>query len=311
MKLNKFSIRMFWAFTFLLGVIIVCHSCSKGNISDDDLDQTIRTESISMERAQEFKELNDSLLLDRNYQSRGFWSGVLSFCAIAGADAAGAYEVGKVGGFIGTVCGGPAGTGTGMLIGGLIGGAGASYAAYCTTRSETFVVSPMTVTSAYVAVAEDNLNYSNYYPQQIELKLPEEKKELQIIGAKHNLVLEKLSNQDLSLTPVEDVLTPLEYEIVKTPEFENGYYAVLNKYIIGDYNTYVEDDGSTGNIVMKLYLDIINKYPEKVDDVEFVSNKYIELIANSSELTDEEKDCLYSAISVAVSSFEFWQSKGL
>lgn len=76
MKLNKFSIRMFWAFTFLLGVIIVCHSCSKGNISDDDLDQTIRTESISMERAQEFKALNDSLLLDRNYQSRGFWSGV-------------------------------------------------------------------------------------------------------------------------------------------------------------------------------------------------------------------------------------------
>ena len=73
----------------------------------------------------------------------------------------------------------------------------------------------------------------------------------------------------------------------------------------------MEDDGSTGNIVMKLYLDIINKYPEKVDDVEFVSNKYIELITNSSELTDEEKDCLYSAISVAVSSFEFWQSKGL
>lgn len=299
-----------FTFSLLLGALVFMASCSNDYPINDSLSQqTKKTETQVFNVAKEFQALNDSLLLIQNPETRGFWRGVLTFCAVAGADAAGAYEVGKIGCGVGSLFG-PNGAVVGALAGGLIGGAGASYVAYCSTRSAS-IVSPQTVTSAYVAVAEENPVYTDYYPEQINLKLPEEKKELQIIGVKHNLILEKLTNQEFSLTPVEEVLTPLEAEIVKSKGFEDGYYSVLNKYIIGDYDTYVENDGSTGNVVMKLYLDIINKYPEEVNDVEFVSNKYIELISNSSELSDEEKDRLYSAISVAVSSFEYWQSKGL
>jgi hypothetical protein len=105
------------------------------------------------------------------------------------------------------------------------------------------------------------------------------------------------------------VLTPIETKIIESADFEKGYYSVLNSYVFGDYDTYITDNGSVGNTVMKLYLDIMNKYPEKANDVEFISNKYVELISNSSELSEEDKDLLYSAISVAVSSFEYWENE--
>ena len=298
-----------FTFFLLLGALIFIGSCSNNDSINDSLSQqTEKTGAQVLNVAKEFKVLNDSLLSIRNSETRGFWKKAFTYCALVGADVEGAYQIGKIGGGVGSLFG-PVGSVAGALIGGLIGGAGASYVVYCSTKS-TSIVSPQTVISAYAAVAEENPEFTDSSPEQIDLNLPEDKKELLAIGEKHNLILEKLSNEEFSLTPVVEVLTPLEAEIVKSKEFEDGYYSVLNK-LIGDDDTYVENDGSTGNIVMKLYLDIINKYPENLNDVEFVSNKYIELISNSSELSEEEKDRLYSAISVAVFSFEYWQSKGL
>lgn len=118
--------------------------------------------------------LNDSLMVSQKNDTRGFWSGALTFCAIAGADAAGAYEVGKIGAKIGFLVGNVDGALIGAGIGGLIGGAGASYGAYCTTRS-TVILAPQTVTAAYVAVQQDSPNLREYYPTQITLKLPKTK----------------------------------------------------------------------------------------------------------------------------------------
>lgn len=290
-----------------LMLVILLSSCSNDEpiIKNKEAGDVIAIESALVS---DLKALNDSLIISQSPDTRGFWSGTLTFCAIAGADAAGAYEVGKIGAKIGFLVGNVDGALVGAGIGGLIGGAGASYGAYRTTRSTT-IVSPQTVTAAYIAVRQDSLNFNEYYPTQIDLNLPEDKRHLQEIGAKHNLVLKKLSNQDLSLTPISEVLTNMETKIIQSSEFENGYYSILNSYVFGDYNTYVENNGSVGNTVMKLYLDIMNKYPEKANDVEFISNKYVELISASPELTEDEKDLLYSAISVAVSSFEYWENE--
>ena len=262
-------------------------------------------ETQAFDVAKEFKALNDSLLLVKTPETRGFGR----FCAVASADIGGGYEIGKIGAKIGSYFG-PKGAAAGAVIGGIIGAVGASYAVYKYEPGSS-VVSPETVIDSYIAVAEANPLLTDYYPEVINLELPEEKKDLQEIGVKHNLVLEKLINQEFSSSPLEDVLTSLELDVLTSEEFEEGYYSVLNKYTIDNYDSYVDNDGSTGNIVMKLYVDIINKYPEQLNDVEFVSNKYIELISKSSELSEEEKDLLYSAISVAASSFEYWQSKGL
>lgn len=58
---------------------------------------------------------------------------------------------------------------------------------------------------------------------------------------------------------------------------------------------------------MRLYLDVFQTYPDKADDVEFITNKYIEHISASDELSAEEKEIIYSALSVAASSYEYWE----
>lgn len=296
MKQKVFVFSLIWVFLF--------SSCVNEELTPGKAGNEQVFESTLVN---ELKALNDSLLTSQTPETKGFWKKALTFCAIAGADAAGAYEVGKIGASIGSIVG-PKGTIVGAAVGGLIGGAGASYGAYRTTRTYS-VVSPQMVTAAYVSVKEDNPNLINFYPNQISLKLPENKKGLQDIGAKHNLVLKKLANQEFSSTPIANVFTPEEVQIIESSEFENGYYSVLNTYVYGDYDTYIENNGTTGNTVMKLYLDIMNKYPEKANDVEFISNKYIELISLSADLSEDEKDLLYSAISVAVSSFEYWENE--
>ena len=45
------------------------------------------------------------------------------------------------------------------------------------------------------------------------------------MGAKHNLVLQKLVDNDLSLTPINKCLTPEEESIITSKEFEDAYYA--------------------------------------------------------------------------------------
>ena len=43
--------------------------------------------------------------------------------------------------------------------------------------------------------------------------------------------------------------------------------------------------------------------------MEFITNKYIELIEESDEISPEEKEIIYSALSVAASSYEYWEEK--
>lgn len=290
----------------ILALLLSSCSNEESTLTISEVESTVEIQSVLVN---DLKALNDSLITLQATDSRGFMTNALTFCAIAGADAAGAYEVGKIGAKIGFMLGNLDGALIGAGIGGLIGGVGASYGMYCTTRSNTIILAPQTVTAAYVAVRQENPDLTNHYPTQISLRLPENKRHLQEIGANHNLVLKRLSNQDLSLTPVAEVLSPTQTKIIQSVEFEEGYYTVLNSYIFGNYDTYVDDNGTVGNTVMKLYLDIMNRYPDKANDVEFISNKYVELISSSPELTEEDKDILYSAISVAVSSFEYWENE--
>lgn len=283
-------------------------SCYREDSFDAMQTSTTKNETRLSTLVDNLQALNDSLLYIQNPDTKGIWKRILRFCAIAGADAAGAYEVGKIGAAVGSLAG-PEGAIIGAGIGGLIGGAGASYAVYCSTKANTEILHPQVVASAYIALRESNIDLSKHCLNQIKIKLPESKRTLQEIGAKHNIVLNKLLNQEFSSYSETDVLTPMEVKIIKSKEFETGYYSILESYVVNGHGTYVGDDGSIGNKVMKLYLEILNRYPNKVNDIEFISNKYIELISKSSELSEEEKDLLYSALCVSVYSFEYWEKE--
>ncbi len=287
-------------FGFLCATVLVC-SCTN--------DYTVFSQSEvvthSSDLVVQLTELNDSLMATEKIASRGItYSEAYSYTKIAYKDIKGAYKLGKIGLKIGRFLG-PEGAAAGAVIGGLIGGAGYSYIEYnkCKTRAIDSIASPLQVTQAYVSVLELDTSYVDHTPTQITLNFPTINKDAQYMGAKHNLILQKLLDNDLSLSPINQYLTQDEIYIISSKEFEESYYVGLEN----ENNNY-EADEDVSDVVMCLYLEIFQKYPDKADDVEFITNKYIELVSASNELTTEEKDIIYSALSVAASSYEYWEN---
>ena len=60
---------------------------------------------------------------------------------------------------------------------------------------------------------------------------------------------------------------------------------------------------------MNLFVNILETYSDKVEDIEFIINKYVDAIQSTSELSEDEKDNIYKSLSVAASSYEFWNEK--
>jgi len=286
-------------FGLLCAALLVC-SCQ----SDDTVLSQPEVISPSSDLVFKLTELNDSLMSTNEVISRGVtYSQAYSYTKIAYKDIKGAYKLGKIGLRIGRVFG-PEGAATGAVIGGLIGGAGYSYIEYNKgqTRAGNQIASPLQVTQAYISVVESAPTYSEYTPTQITLQYPTTNQSTQLMGAKHNLILQKLVDNELSLTPINKCLSPEEESIISSQEFEESYYAGLESESSNE-----EADEDIPDVVMRLYLDIFKNYPDKADDVEFITNKYIELVSASNELTEEEKEIIYSALSVAASSYEYWE----
>lgn len=285
----------------LLGVILFVCSCS----NEHDVITESQTVTPSSNLVLDLTAFNDSLMTTEMVVSRGVaYSKAISYTKIAYKDIKGAYKLGKAGFRLGRFFGAE-GAVTGAVIGGLVGGAGYSFIEYNKgrTRALDSISSPLQVTQAYVSVIESNPTFSQSVPQKININYPTENTDTQLMGAKHNLVLQELMDNNLSLTPIGKHLTPVEESIITSKEFEDAYYSGLEME-----SQDKEADTDVPDAVMSLYLDIFQNYPDKADDVEFITNKYIGLVAASEELTDDEKEIIYSALSVAASSYEYWEN---
>lgn len=247
---------------------------------------------------------NDSLLAIHSNSSRGYFTNFLRACYIAVEDAKGAYHGGQIGGQIGSLAG-PHGAAVGAAVGAVVCGAGASYGAYIISRASSEIPAPELVTSVYVDVYKSKVVYSDYYPQAISLQLPDGKTDLLEVGAKHNLVLDKLfaTSTSTKIKKGAGNLPDEEANVLDSQEFADGYKAALAKLNSEDDSV---DDGTTAGKTMNKYLNLISKSAESFSDFESISNDYINIITKSKELTDIEKDIVYSAICVAVSSVEYW-----
>ena len=70
---------------------------------------------------------------------------------------------------------------------------------------------------------------------------------------------------------------------------------------------YIKTDGNdTPAKVMNLFFEIFEKYPDNVDDVQFIINKYIEAVKNTEEISEADKEIIYQALSIGASSYEYW-----
>jgi hypothetical protein len=283
-------------FIMCLIISLMVTSCSNEEILNDQ-DNT-QQESASALVCQ-LQALNDSLLSSKSNVTRSFsWSYFLRACYVAGKDIVGAVQGGQIGGEIGG--------GVGAAIGGVIYGAANSYIACNGARSSDAIVAPSTVTAAYVAVYESGICISDYYPKEIALNLPDESQDLQAIGAKHNLILDRLLAMDFDESASTSSLPRKERKVVESAEFASKYYEYAEQLSKLDSASEFPSDGSVRDDVIKKYLELLESYPEQLSDVEQISNDYIQIIAETSELTDLDKDILYGAICVAASSVEYW-----
>lgn len=203
----------------------------------------------------------------------------------------------------------------------MLGGAGASYLAAEQMRVS---ISQVSKTYAQVKLDRELKPREDWYEQEINLELPTDKQKLLEIGKDHNLIMDGLRNH-YGQDAFDDILDSLRIKtksevnvdyvnafdsislaVMKDPSFNQSYEEMLDIVSTKSPKEFIQASGVTYDEVVRLYLDILNTSPEKLEDVEFITNKYIELIEKSNELTEAEKDNIYMAFSVAAASVEYW-----
>lgn len=248
---------------------------------------------------------NDSVIKTRP-TTRGVYS---RGCIMAG-DISGAISCGRAGFWAGGLFGPHAAIG-GATLGAIIGGASGSYIAYRATRTRTAmnsnIIEPMKVAAAYAEIKDSDIKIDQYKPKTINVNYPTQDENITLMGTKHNIILQNLLDDKADPEAVSNRLTKQELEILNSKEYIQTYDSIMNQ---------IENFGGlsvTGNDVpsqlINLFNQVVAQYPQNGNDMEFLINKYIDAVKASDEISDEDKNLIYQSLSVAASSFEFWDNQ--
>lgn len=104
--------------------------------------------------------------------------------------------------------------------------------------------------------------------------------------------------------------------IVKSSEFKTEYQNILYETIeeVGlaqNLNIHEEpqienDDDPIVKAVLELFKEVYTTYPEKMEDYDYLINRYIEMIEASNEISKEDKETFYAGFSVAAYTARYW-----
>lgn len=303
-----------------LSLVFTLFSCSNNEDYSTD-QQTGRTETASLnyDIATRLGAFNDSLYIAKEKSSEKQPSNISGKNALKGAsylwvaahDVYGAYKGYKLGSGIGSLFG-PETSIAGGVICGLVKGSYSSYKAYKNTKfmrsalSADSLITPDLIVRAYGYGLDNGFNPHSNFPRTINLVWPKGVTP-PCMGANHNMVLYNLQNSNFSTLPANTYLTEDEQKVIYSEDFQTDFNAMATSE---DMDIEIDDNSNeVDDIVMSLFLQVYQDYPEKAEDVEFITNKYIELINASSEISDEDKENIYSALSVAASSYEYWEQE--
>lgn len=259
--------------------------------------------------------VNDSLYVQHPHDSRGS-SSTARFLSIASEDARGAYRIGKIGFSIGKRFGGSRGGLIGAAVGAVAGGAGYSYAAYNRRTRMSIAGDSVANNFGNMTIITSNHNRQNPPLDSIPepgssknpfgLKFSNKRSHVLTWGRDHNYILRNL-DEGVSLSQLKtDSLTDVELAIASSDEIQGIYNHDIALIESGEFGIYESGD-SKSEYVMNLFMEIYNTYPECQEDITTLVNKYAEVIENSDELTDDEKDIILGSLSVATYSFNYWE----
>jgi len=284
-----------------LGTITSCSRAQSINLPEND--------SESSELIQTLEAVNDNFMANKSeIRGKGWGRKVLRVLYVATADIGGAYEIGKIGGKVGAVFG-PKGAVVGAAVGGTIGAVGASYGAYCSSRSVTIDADYPLVVSAY-SYMQENKELKSLVPSEgVSLQIPKEYNRPIEAGVEHNLMLSLLREESSTLSTHVNKLSDLERSVTESPEFQKAYNDCIQRAKEITFTPKRAGKDDLGQKVMNLFLNVYTEYPQDQADVNEIINKYISVIEQSSELSKEEKELIYSSLSVAAYSFKYWENE--
>lgn len=90
-------------------------------------------------------------------------------------------------------------------------------------------------------------------------------------------------------------------EYINNPEFFNSYDSIIVNAI--NYNN-IEAQNEV-DIIIRLFLDAVSEV-DTLEEITAIANDYIGIIEESTTLTTEQKQILYTAFAVSAYSFEYW-----
>lgn len=284
----------------------------------------------------QMKQFNDSVFLYSNCRTRGWWCSLGRALAVTGADIIGAAAGVQANGVLIGAAGAATG-GTGAVVAGAVAaticGAGASYVAYC----ETELVScsePLSVTEIMSNIPVGSFKTSSTGPTIIGPTTDEPTTTdpiipsyLAVCGGVHNIALRNII---VTTPPAEDESTSTKnenYVYVNTILNDNGITAksvsiaynnilsvvvpaVKNNFNYNSLLNVMKEEGMiTGNLqrAYELFLEVFQSYPQNQEDIEFIVNRYLEIIKVSNDFDEKEKEALYMGLSIALKSPDLWK----
>ncbi len=311
-------------FFFVICVAMLASCSDQTEISSD----VTNRDAVKLSLIQSLDSINESLAPSSNIR-KGSQNTTLSTkdkISIALADARGAYKGGKkgvkLGGIIGTYFGNPtAGSIAGGIAGAVIVGGLKSYIKYKTIEAQHsnyenkqgVVFSSMysKATGAYSALMYDSIdsNLTFVEPDVHSAVIVDDSvvnsshltNDESKIGLTHNLMVAYLDGKIALDTNATSLNTQNQY--VETM-FESDDFVNSCMKIASDDQSTEETDLPTE--VMNRFSNLYERYVNNCNDVALIIRKYIEVIDNSPELSQEDKENLKYGFATALYSTNYW-----
>lgn len=142
----------------------------------------------------------------------------------------------------------------------------------------------------------------------IDINLPQKYMTSKDVGVLHNVTL-RIIEEDLPLEyKLEDGLTKDEIRMLQSDEFVEKYNYSLNHPKVFSID-YMSENITKEDKIIQLFLEVFQEYPSDMEDINYLINKYIELIESDAQITELQKEAVYFALSTAAYSTNYWYSK--
>lgn len=326
-------------FFVLSGIVLMLVSCSNDEVMTDEIKQKSECKTLL-----ELKEFNQKFVSSN--QTRGWFDTFLEVasCDILGA-AAGITAGKTIIGLAGVATGGTGAFVAGAVCGSIC-GAAASNKAYGYSRNTRVLSDSTIDDVGFLIVAEKTyksnlvrcdtsqfgcIGERYVYNKAFEkIQIPEEFEYVKRVGEDHNgmvlsalsIAKDNVSAQDLPLEyfrgivpSVELTTTQLDKVVFDNPDFTYKY-AKINQCIEAclengglNIDKFFNQYPLVSNRVeqaLKDYILLFNSYPSSVDEVAEITNGYIDIIEKNNEFTNDEKEVIYAAVTVALYSPQIW-----